>query len=77
MTPQSVAPTSSAPDVVMTSTQSQLVMFKKGIKHDAALYPILTQDMEWDSWNHSVVSLARAQSVTPSVYPPGAKNEVF
>jgi hypothetical protein len=45
--PQPVAPTLSAPDVVMTSTQSELATFKKGIKRDAALHPVLTQDMEW------------------------------
>jgi hypothetical protein len=51
MAPQPVAPTSLAPNVVMTSTQSELATFKKCIKHDATLYPVLTQDMEWDLWN--------------------------
>jgi hypothetical protein len=60
---QPIAPISAAPDVVMTSTQSELATFKKGIKLDAALYPILSQDTQWDLWNHSVVSLAHAQSV--------------
>jgi hypothetical protein len=63
MTSQPIAPILAAPHAVMTSTQSELVTFKKGIKHDAALYPILSQDMQWDLWNRSVVSLARAQSV--------------
>jgi hypothetical protein len=63
MASQPIDAISAAPDVVMTSTQSELATFKKGIKCDATLYPILSQDMQWDLWNCSVVSLAHAQSV--------------
>jgi hypothetical protein len=71
MAPQPVAPTLSAPDVVMTSTQSELETFKNGIKSDATLYPVVTQDTEWDLQNCSVVSLLHAQSVTPSFLTSG------
>jgi hypothetical protein len=77
MAPQPVAPTLSAPNVVMTSTQSELATFKKGIKHDAALYPVLTQDTEWDLWNYSVVSLVCAQSVTPSFLTSGIPSMTY
>jgi hypothetical protein len=79
MAPQPVVPALSAPNVVMTSTQSELATFKKGIKRNAALYPVLTQDTEWDSWNHSVVSLARAQSaeqVLDNKYVPSLPDEI-
>jgi hypothetical protein len=63
MASQPIAPISAAPNAVMTSTQSELAAFKKGIRHDTALYPILTQDTQWDLWNCSVISLERVQSV--------------
>jgi hypothetical protein len=79
MASQPVVPTLVAPDVVMTSTQSELVMFKKGIKRNIALYPVLTQDTEWDLWNCSVVSLACAQSVEQVLdnkYVPSLPNDI-
>jgi hypothetical protein len=67
------------PDVVMISTQSELATFKKGIKRGAALYPVLTQDTEWDLWNCSVVSLAHAQSgeqILDNKYVPSLGDEI-
>ena len=37
--------------------------FKKGIKRDAALYPILKDQNQWADWNCAVISQARAQDV--------------
>jgi hypothetical protein len=42
MASQPVVPTLSTPNIVMTSTQSELATFKNGIKHNATLYPVLT-----------------------------------
>ena len=63
LTSQQTVSTPAAPNVTMSTTQAELANFKKGIKRDAALYPVMTQDTQWDSWSRSVVSLARAQSV--------------
>jgi hypothetical protein len=63
MASQQSAATTTSPNVVVSMTQAELANFKKGCKRDAALYPVMTQDTQSDSWNHSIVSLARAQSV--------------
>jgi hypothetical protein len=79
MMSQPIAPILAAPDAVMTSTQSELAAFKKGIKRNAALYPILTQDMQLDLWNHSVISLVHVQSikqVLDNKYVPVLPDEV-
>ena len=46
-----------------TSVQVELELFRKGIKRDPALFPVLKEDSQWDSWNRSVIALARAQGV--------------
>jgi hypothetical protein len=58
-----------APNVVVSTVQAELATFCKGIKHDAAIYPTITQDAQWDSWNRSIVSTARAQSVEDVLNP--------
>jgi hypothetical protein len=63
----------------MSTTQTELVTFQKGIKRDASLFPVIKQDTEWDSWNRSIVSLARAQAieqVLDSTYTPILINEI-
>jgi hypothetical protein len=61
MTP--TTPTPSKGPVVKSTIQLELESFKKGIKRDPSLYPILKEDNQWDAWNRSVVATARAQSV--------------
>jgi hypothetical protein len=63
----------------MTTTQAELVTFRKGIKRDASLFPVIKQDTEWDSWNRSIVSIARTQNidqVLDSDYRPVLVDEV-
>jgi hypothetical protein len=52
-----------APNVMVSTVQAELQAFRKGIKRDAGLYPVMTQDTQWDTWNRSVVSIARAQAI--------------
>ena len=37
--------------------------FKKGIKRDAAIYPMLKDQKHWDAWNRSLVTQAKAHDV--------------
>jgi hypothetical protein len=63
----------------MSTTQTELVTFRKGIKRDASLFPVIKQDTEWDGWNRSIVSLARAQAieqVLDSAYTPVLIDEI-
>jgi hypothetical protein len=69
-----------APNVVVSTVQAELATFRKGIKRDAAIYPIITQDAQWDAWNRSIVSIARAQSVEQvldSKFKPVLQEEVL
>ena len=69
----------SMPVAAMSTVQSELATFHKGIKRDASLYPVLKQDIEWDTWNRSVVSIARAQAldqVLDSTYRPCLIEEI-
>ena len=62
-----------------TSTQNELDIFRKGIKRDPALFPVLKEDSQWDSWNCSVIALARAQGVEhvlDSTYKPINHDEI-
>jgi hypothetical protein len=67
------------PNAVMSSTQTELATFRKGIKRDASLFPVMNQDSQWDSWNRSIVSIARAQAVEQvldSTYVPVLLEEI-
>jgi hypothetical protein len=67
------------PNAVMLSTQTELATFRKGIKRDASLFPVMNQDSLWDSWNRSIVSIARAQAVEQvldSTYVPVLLEEI-
>ena len=69
----------SMPPSTMSTVQTELATFRKGIKRDASLFPIMKQDIEWDSWNRSVVSIARAQGldqVLDSTYRPCLIEEI-
>ena len=58
---------------------SPLDNFKKGIKRDAAVYPIFSDMKNWDSWRRSVTAHAKAQDVyevlDPSFIPNDAEEQ--
>ena len=43
--------------------KQELDLFKRSIKRDATLYPVLKEDKDWDVWNRSITSLARTHDV--------------
>ena len=45
------------------SPKMELLHFKRGIKRDAAIYPTLREDKNWDNWNRSLHAQARAHDV--------------
>jgi hypothetical protein len=79
MAMQPMANLGPTPNVTMSTVQTELATFRKGIKRDAAQYPVIKQDIEWDTWNRSVVSIARAQAVEQvldSTYRPVLIDEI-
>ena len=46
-----------------TTAKAELLHFKRGIKRDAALYPTLREDKNWDNWNRTLHAQARAHDV--------------
>jgi hypothetical protein len=67
---QAAATNPAAPNVTVSTVQAELQAFRKGIKRDAGLYPVMTQDTQWDTWNRSVVSVEKNVSgVTSEVSP--------
>ena len=61
------------------AVQTELATFRKAMKRDAGLYPVITQDDQWDTWNCSLVSIARAQAiehVLDSTYIPVLPDEI-
>ena len=70
MKPKAATPT--------TKTTDTLYDFKKGIKRDASLYPILKSETTWDSWQRGTRATARAQDVAEVLdhtYIPGNTTE--
>lgn len=45
-------------------TKLELDLFKRSIKCDATLFPMLKEDKNWDAWNRSVQALACTQDVS-------------
>ena len=53
-------------------------LFKKGIKRDATVHPVLKHCKDWDSWHRAFYSTARAQGVSnvlDSSYSPSIKED--
>jgi len=63
----------------MTTAEANLLAFRKGVRRDPSLFPVMKEDSQWDSWNRSVIAAARAQAVDkvldPS-YTPTVQAEV-
>jgi hypothetical protein len=57
-TPGTATPTIAAPKLA-----SAVADFTKGIKRDAASYPMLKDQKHWNAWNRSVIAQARAHDV--------------
>ena len=78
--PQSTATPIGSPLSRPTPKQADPVAeFKKGIKRDASLYPILKDQNQWANWNRAVISQARAhdvQEVFNTSYRPTTMEEV-
>ena len=58
----------------------ELVNFKKGIKRDASVYPILKEQTQWDSWDRSVLAQARAHDIVEVFdldYSPSSDDEML
>jgi hypothetical protein len=61
----------------ITSTPADL--FRKSIKRDSAVYPVLKQDSQFDSWNRETLAFATAQdchNVFDPNYTPQGRDEV-
>jgi hypothetical protein len=58
---------------------SAVAEFAKGIKHDAASYPMRKEQEHWNAWNRLVIAQARAHNVSevfdPSYTPPANDHE--
>jgi hypothetical protein len=64
---------------IMPAVHTEFATFQKAMKRDAGLYPVITQDAQWDTWNCSLVSIARAQAidlVLGSSYVPVLPDEI-
>jgi hypothetical protein len=64
---------------IMSAVHTEFATFQKAMKRDAGLYPVITQDAQWDTWNCSLVSIARAQAidhVLDSTYVPSLPDEI-
>ena len=53
--------------------------FKKGIKRDASLYPVLKDQRHWNNWQHSVLAQAHVHDIQEvfdtEYYPLGDEQE--
>jgi hypothetical protein len=50
-------------------TKDLVADFKKGIKRDANMFPTLKQDKQWDNWQRTVITQARAQDLNDVLDP--------
>ena len=58
---------------------SQAETFKKGIKKDTRLFPVLKDEKEWNSYNRKLLAVARAQGVENILnphYTPNTDEEI-
>jgi hypothetical protein len=53
----------------LSTVHVDFAAFNKSMKRDAGLYPVITQDAQWDNWNCSLVAIARAQAVDQVLDP--------
>lgn len=54
--------------------------FKKGIKRDPSLFVVYKDEKQWDKWQRSTISLARAQGVEEvldSLYAPTDQDDIL
>jgi hypothetical protein len=60
--------------VAAPKPMSAVAEFAKGIKRDAASYPMLKEQKHWNAWNRLVIAQARAHNISevfdPSYTPP-------
>jgi hypothetical protein len=78
LTPAAIRPCSTGVNNVSNTTNGKqtnaVADFKKGIKRDAAVYPMLKDQKHWDAWNRSLITQASAHDVSevldPSYVPP-------
>jgi hypothetical protein len=82
-TPPATSTTTSAPTPTSVSSQSTLSpvdMFKRGIKRDLSVYPVLKDELyKNDNWHNSFTNQARAQDVSDvldAAYSPVAPAEI-
>ena len=61
---RNISHSTSTTDKATEDTEAELVKsFRKGIKRDASVYPVLKVDKNWDSFQRSFMVTARAQNV--------------
>jgi len=69
------------PNTIARSARDPLTEFKKGIKRDPSLFPILKDEKQWDTWRHSTVALACAQDMVevlnPAYHPSDAEQTLL
>eukprot|EP00546_Thalassionema_frauenfeldii_P011957 CAMPEP_0178913906 /NCGR_PEP_ID=MMETSP0786-20121207/11110_1 /TAXON_ID=186022 /ORGANISM="Thalassionema frauenfeldii, Strain CCMP 1798" /LENGTH=134 /DNA_ID=CAMNT_0020586715 /DNA_START=1169 /DNA_END=1569 /DNA_ORIENTATION=+ len=63
----SIATTASATSAARTLSPASI--FKKGIKRDPTLFPVLKRELNFDSWKRSIVTQAKAQGVYEPLDP--------
>jgi hypothetical protein len=68
----------SIPSTTHVASTTPAELFRKGIKRDAAVYPVLKQDSQFDTWNRATLAYAKAQDCSnvfdPSYIPLGRDN---
>ena len=74
-----ITPSTTATTTGGASICSPVTEFKKGIKHDPSLFPVLQDQKQWDEFCHSTIGQAAAQDVSDvldHVYVPGTVDEI-
>ena len=51
------------PPQLLTKTVDLVAEFKKGIKRDASLYPVLKDNRHWNNWQRAVLAQAHAHDI--------------
>jgi hypothetical protein len=62
-------PVASSTPHVPHAPVSDAVAFRRGIKRDQSLFPILKDDKDWDDWQRRTRAIATAQCVEPVLDP--------
>ena len=51
------------------SVKHELEAFKRSVKRDGAIYPVLRDEKDWDGWNRSMQAIARSHDVSEILDP--------